>query len=533
MVVLTVLLTLCILLSAALAFNWSYKILWFKVSYLFDNSDNFASASSINELPTNWNDNPDIFTKDTFVQKFYTEYSIPSKKLSNYIRLLFSVAMSCYLVTIEIVLWKIKSNQNGDLITIVIWPLMALMLALIILLIQPFLILISILNKFFNDKLDLDGLIVVAVATISGLVIVLMMLSIGPFRYSGNILTKLSISGVTLMAILSGIACVSTVYYTCCSLWVYYMNSNNDLISNLEQPSYNSFQKENYLLWSSDDTLQVKATKYDFQIKQLLQEMTLESNYLTSQKKNKYMELLARYQLNLNRIKMRLSLKPWYLTSKRIFAGVFLGYCIYRLIFTFLVRVPRILTHFINYPNDYKYDFFQNKTDPLAVNIANLLDILLFHFNYQHDLESLTSQISLLLSASLFICSFSSVNTTINFILGLLPVKFQSMTIFTLSDGNETNKKNPSLIKNLIVSELTGIYVIGTILMIRSNLPYNVSMNLKELLGEKYNVPNLSIDCWFDSVFAFVCITTLLVILFAESVLNSGVYSDSDELHEH
>lgn len=525
--------TLCILLSAVLVFNWSYKILWFKVSHLFDDLDSSSSTNSINELPTSWNDNPDIFTKDAFVQKFYTEYSIPSKKLSNYIRLLFSVAMSCYLVTIEIVLWKIKSNQNGDLITILIWPLMALVLALIILLIQPFLIMISILSKFFDDRLDLDGLIVVAVATISSLVIMLMMLTVGPYRYSGNILTKLSISGVTLMAILSGIACVSTVYYTCCSLWVYFVSADNDLISNLEQPSYNSFQKENYLLWSSDETLQIKANKYDYQIKQLLQEMTIESKYLTSQKKNKYMELLARYQLNLNRIKTRLSLKPWYLTGKRFFASMFLGYCLYRLIFTFLVRLPRIVTHFINYPSDYKYEFFENKTDPLAVNIANILDIFLFHFNYQHDLESLTNQISLLLSASLFICSFSSVNTTINFILGLMPVKLQAMTLFTLINDTGTNKKQPSLIKNLIVSELTGVYVIGTILMIRSNLPYNVSMNLKELLGEKYNVPNVSIDCWFDSIFAFVCVITFLIILFAESQLTSDSDLELNGFHEH
>lgn len=58
-------------------------------------------------------------------------------------------------------------------------------------------------------------------------------------------------------------------------------------------------------------------------------------------------------------------------------------------------------------------------------------------------------------------------------------------------------QKGISLIKNLVVSELTGVYVLATSLMIRSHLPFEVSQRLKELLGEKFTVPNIVIDSWF------------------------------------
>lgn len=89
-----------------------------------------------------------------------------------------------------------------------------------------------------------------------------------------------------------------------------------------------------------------------------------------------------------------------------------------------------------------------------------------------------------------------------------------------ISNNNRYNtKKKPSIIKNLIVSELTGIYILATILMIRSNLPFGVSAKLNELLGEKFTVPNVVIDVWFDKVFAITCVLTLIGIKIAERTL--------------
>lgn len=524
-----------LVISSVVVYSWSYNRMWFKLHLLFDDT-NSVNWDCISQLPESWHQNPNLYTKDNFMQKFYTEYSLSSNKVSRYIRILFSLAMSCYVMTIEIVLFYIKTSDNGkqaDFITEFIWPMIAFLLSLMLILIQPFCILISILNKFFNDKLDMDRLIIVTTVVIGGLITVLYTINFGPFFFSNNILTRLSIAGLTLMAHLSGIACVSTVYYTSVFLWYRFMDKKHSSI--YHSSMLNNFQKQNFLLWSSKETLEQRIQEYEYKSKQLLEGMNRDSDYITSSMKNKYIDILGKYQVNLSRINNSLKQSRNVLIIKRVCGSMFIVYCIHRITFTFLVRLPKILFHFINYPTDYQYDYFKSKTDPLAVTLANILDILLFHFNYQHDLESLKSQISLFLSTSLFIGSISTVYTTISFIMGLLPIRFQAVAMYAMAnsvdeeelpsfnnDKNGYSNKNPSMIKNLLVSELTGIYVIATVLMIRSNLPFNISIRLKDLLGEKFTVPNVTIDCWFDEMFAFACISTIVSIKLAESYLKNN-----------
>lgn len=524
-----------LVISSIAVYNWSYNQMWLKLHLLF-NDTNSVNWACISRLPESWNRNPNLYMKDNFMQKFYSEYSLSSNKISRYIRKLFSSAMTCYVVTIEIVLFYIKTSDNGkqaDFITKFIWPLTAFLLSLILILVQPFCILISILNKFFNDKLDMDRLIIVTTSIIGGLITMLYLIDIGPFFFSNNILTRVSIAGLTLMAYLSGIACVSTVYYTAGFLWYRFMDKKHSSV--YQSPVLSNFQKENFLLWSSKETLKYRKQEYEYNIKQLLEKMNQDSDYMTSSMKNKYMDILGKYQVDLSKINNSLKQSHNVLILKRICGSMFIIYCIHRITFTFFVRIPKILSHFISYPTDYQYDNFKSKTDPLAVTLANILDILLFNFNYQHDLESLKSQISLFLSASLFIGSISTVYTTISFIMGLFPIRFQIVAMYAMAnsvdeeelpsfndDKNDYPNKNPSMIKNLLVSELTGIYVIATVLMIRSNLPFDMSLRLKELLGEKFTVPNVTIDCWFDEMFAFACIFTIASIKVAESYLSNN-----------
>ncbi|CAL9734617.1 hypothetical protein MOSE0_F03334 [Monosporozyma servazzii] len=530
---------LLLVFTSVLVYRWSSNQLWFKLHLLFDEISS-ANWENVSSMPANWNQNANLYTKDTFMQKFYTEYSLSSARIASYIRVLFSVAMACYFVTIEIILIYIKTsdgNKQADFITNLIWPFTALLLSLILILIQPFCILISILNKFFNDKLDIDRLIMATTTVIGGLITILSMIDFGPFVFSNNILTRLSIAGITLMAYLSGIACVSTIFYTLLLIWYKISNRSNSLIPSSSVS--NSFQKQNFLLWSSRESLQRSSQDYELKIKQLLDKMHQENNYLTSNTKNIYMDVLGKYQLSLTKINNALQQPYKILVTKRIGGSMFIIYCIHRIAFTFLVKVPRIISHSISFPDDYEYDHFKSKSDPLAVTFANILDVLLFHFNYQHDLESLKSQISLFLSASLFVGSISTVYTTISFIMGLLPVRFQMVAMYAMHNNiddeelpsfnnpstskNAINvKKSPSMIKNLLVSELTGIYVIATVLMIRSNLPFNMALQLKDLLGEKFTVPNVAIDCWFDKMFAFSCIITFIGIILAETYLTNN-----------
>lgn len=195
--------------------------------------------------------------------------------------------------------------------------------------------------------------------------------------------------------------------------------------------------------------------------------------------------------------------------------------------------MPKIVVHSLRYPNDFEYKSYDDggsDKDPLAVTISNILDFFLFRFNYQQELDSLTKQISLVLSICLFVCSLSTVSTTISYLLTLLPVRLQVLALSALQnkDNSELPKskqdiylvrKTASIIKNLAVSELTGVYILATILMIRSNLPYEVSQRVNELLGERFTVPNVVIDIWSDKIFALSALFTIVGIKIAERTL--------------
>ncbi|CCK68885.1 uncharacterized protein KNAG_0B04510 [Huiozyma naganishii CBS 8797] len=520
-------LLLILTLSAIAVYDWTFNVLWFKVDVLFE----YVTVSPnkhLRSLNSKWDKPQNVSNSNSFMQNFYAEYSVSSKTMSTLMRMLFSAAMVCYTVTIEIVLWQIKTvdmdQQAGPIIRF-IWPSMAWSLSIILLLIQPFFIIISLLNKFFKDSFDIDRLVIATTALLATFIIILTLLDIGPFVYSRNILTRLSVGGVALMGVLSGIACVSTVYYTFLFFWDKYIEQSRSGLA-LNRSS-NSFQKDKFLIWASRTILKQKAEDYENRIQSMVNALDKKEQGSPPENRTKCLEMIGRYQLNLSKIQTALKRPQFIINARRIIEGGFFIYCFYKMAFTLLVRIPKIIKHFVKFPGDYEYEYFQNRSDPLAVTIANILDILLFHFNYQHDLDSLTNQISLFLSASLFMCSLSAVNTTIMFISGLLPVKFQLVAMFGLDDNenelpsfhNEKTKKKPSMIKNLLVSELTGIYVVATILMIRSNLPFDVSVKLKTLLGEKFTVPNLAIDCWFDEIFIVSCMLTISFIKLAERTL--------------
>jgi len=72
------------------------------------------------------------------------------------------------------------------------------------------------------------------------------------------------------------------------------------------------------------------------------------------------------------------------------------------------------------------------------------------------------------------------------------------------------------MINNFLSSELAGVYVVATVLMIRSNLPFDVAQRLRDMLGQKFTVTSFVIDCWFDEIYAISCILTIFFIKLAE-----------------
>ncbi|CCF58122.1 hypothetical protein KAFR_0D04750 [Kazachstania africana CBS 2517] len=525
------LVTLFILVfSAYFVFRGSYNFVWFKVNVLFDNIS-LHCDEDFDSLSTNLKGKLNEY-KDTFIQKFYSEYSISSKKMVESIRILFSIAAVSYVITMEIVLRQIRiasSETKFDFITNWIWPFTSMMLSLILILIQPFFIFISLLNKFYNDTFDMDRLVMVTSAILFVCITTLALVNLGPFQYTSNILTRLSIGGVTIMAMLSGIACASTLYYT----YLFIKNRSKRKYLPISSTAADSIQNRKLLLWSNRSRFHEKLDYYQNQVREniaTLESLDKENDESYKFKNDHLLEKISIYQVEISHLQDAIN-EPSHVTYiKRCFEFMFLIYCAHKVIFTFTRKIPLILIHLINHPKDYEFQYFDNLSDPLAVTFANILDFFLFHFNYQHDLDSLTNQISLLLSASLFIMSLSTVNTTISFILALLPAKFQLLAVFAMQSTENVNelplyksqvttRKGPSIIKNLLVSELTGVYVVATILMIRSNLPFEVASSLKYSLGDKFTIPSIVIDCWFDQIYGIFCILTIAFIKLAERTL--------------
>lgn len=518
-------------ITSVLVYHWSYKVLWFRVGSLFDIVVTPSSKDNSSTFPR-WE-----LDDNTFFYKFYSEYSVSSNRIERGMRILFSTAMVCYTITIEIILWQIKTadvQQKADFVTSWVWPFASLLLSVLLLLIQPFFIVMSLLNKFFNDKFDIDRLIILSSGSVILLITALNFTNIGPFRYAENMLTKLSIVGITIMATLSGIASMSTLYYTFLLVKTVYFRP----VSSEKETHSISSTNTRSLLWTADELVSKQMEEYEHKMQehvQILNRLEHEPGGKSSVLRDQLIEKIGCYQLELGKLENRIQTPTYAIFFKKIFHFSFLLYCFHKVIVTFSRTIPYILTNLIKHSGDISEEKATTDwvTDPLAITVANVLDFFLFRFNYQYELDSLTKQISLILSTSLFVCSLSAVATTISYVIALLPTKFRILAMHAVQSTENSNglpkynkdskhpnpPKSPSIIKNLIVSELAGVYVVATILSIRSNLPFEVSEKVNELLGERFTVPNIAIDSWFEIIYVMSCIFTIICIKFAERIL--------------
>lgn len=533
-------LLMLLLVSSVVVYQWAHRMLWFQLTGLFRTVTSTSRKRVSQDFP--------LLDDDTnsFLYKLYSEYSVSSHKVNQAVHFLFSAAMVCYIDTVEVILWQMmtaKSEVDGDFVCEFIWPVLSQLMSLLLIALQPFMIIISVMNKFFNDQYDLNKLIFVTTAILASLIIILNSLTFGPFKYTESTLTKVSIAGVSILAILSGIATISTLHYT------YQFIKRMIRPSRYTSSTFTGKTAANALLWTTEASIREKISDFEMNIDEnleILRKLQAEGEP-NNELIQKLMEKVAFYELELSKVEHQMRQPGFIRTGKRIFQVSFTVYCLHKLLITFFKRIPHIIEHSVAYPTDYSYDHFYNdgiisiSSDPLAVTIANILNFIVFNFQSQEELDYLTKQISLLISTSLFICTLSTVATTISYLLALMPIKIQILTMHATETNSDVGKlpiakninqsskgkyvtaknrgKEPSLIKNLLVSELAGIYVVATSLTIRSNLPLELSQKLNILLGERFTVPNLVIDSWFDEVYAVTCIVTFLFIRLAERTL--------------
>lgn len=194
-------------------------------------------------------------------------------------------------------------------------------------------------------------------------------------------------------------------------------------------------------------------------------------------------------------------------------------------------------------------------TDSLTQSdaLANTLAHIFVKLHPTSDINAWIRQIGFILSGLLFIGSISSAITTFNSLTKAFPIlrlephlqftKFHSPRPSASSNFDEkpiyhsypssSSPTNPSSspitpssslfnypsFSLLVISQFLGIYIISTSLLLRSNLPQEMSSAITSALGAPLDAE--FVESLFDTTFAFVALVTLIGIWFAER-LSSG-----------
>jgi hypothetical protein len=143
---------------------------------------------------------------------------------------------------------------------------------------------------------------------------------------------------------------------------------------------------------------------------------------------------------------------------------IFAMYCIYRLINIVILKNP-LATKFF-------FKSSSSESDALVITIAHMM-MWIYPVS---DLEAMARQIGFMFSGALFMASISSVMSTFNTLAKAFPLL-------------HTKRHNSSFsATGLLIAQLLGIYVISTSLLLRSNLPKNMSSAITSALGAPLDV---------------------------------------------
>ncbi|CAN6628448.1 hypothetical protein TRVA0_011S02982 [Trichomonascus vanleenenianus] len=191
----------------------------------------------------------------------------------------------------------------------------------------------------------------------------------------------------------------------------------------------------------------------------------------------------------------------WGQINHKLFTA-FAVYCVYRLVMTLSVRNPFL------YSESSIGDALATTLAAVAVRVSP----------QSGSIEAWTRQISFVLSGLLFVASISSVVTTYTTLSKAFPWLKKSET----SNGNATAT---------LVAHMVGTYIISTSLMLRSNLPADMSVAITSALGAPLDVS--SVQRWFDTVFLAVALLSILGLYMASKLrLADESFYDEEALLE-
>ncbi|KAI9798935.1 MAG: hypothetical protein M1825_004948 [Sarcosagium campestre] len=176
---------------------------------------------------------------------------------------------------------------------------------------------------------------------------------------------------------------------------------------------------------------------------------------------------------------------------------VFSLYCLYRILATSMAALRRWW-----YP-----DTSFAGTDP----INNLLALVAKHWDPSLDRLAWSRQISFLLSGVILLASFSSVLQTVHFFSRFAP---------TLLQHTQANLA-------LLVGQISATYVISSALLLRSNLPREVGSVISEALGAPLD--SAFVDRWFEGWFLTASGLTAVGIVLGRKLGGAGEWDDDDD----
>ncbi|EXJ80798.1 hypothetical protein A1O3_07082 [Capronia epimyces CBS 606.96] len=178
------------------------------------------------------------------------------------------------------------------------------------------------------------------------------------------------------------------------------------------------------------------------------------------------------------------------------FSYVFSCYCVYRICTTTINIGRRILSTRPATSSD---------TDPVTTTIA----LFARHVYPSLDQASWAHQISFLLSGAMLLASFSAVTQTFHLFARFMP---------TVLHATKTNFA-------LLISQISGMYVISSALMLRGMMPKEVGSVINSALGAGLLEPAW-VQRWFDGFFMLAVVVTGLGIFLGRQISGAGVWEE-------
>ena len=323
-------------------------------------------------------------------------------------------------------------------------------------------------------------------------------------------LDRLGITGVTLMALLSGFASISSIWQnfgpkarlvheTDISRKQAGLDATLDKISEKKERLSQLQRKLSVApaqsFWSR--TVGSIRGNADVQEKSMLEMEISGLETMSSSLESSLSILRARRtgQLQAKTAAGRLSIA---------FSYSFSCYCIYRILTTTINIFRRLLaaTHTTVPGAD---ELSTTDTDPVTYFIA----LFARHIYPSLDRESWAQQISFLLSGVMLLASFSAVTQTFHLFARFVP---------SFLHATRTNFA-------LLISQISGMYVISSALMLRGMMPQEVGSVINGALGAGLLEPRW-VQKWFDGWFMTAVMLTALGVFLGRQLGGSNMFDD-------